>query len=199
MTADRTRSPARGSGPSNADRPADDLGTDEMADRPLPASLSLHAASGVLWTITQKFGVRVTSLVTLVILARQVGVEDFGVVAAAAVYLNSLYVIADLGFVSYIVQAERLDRRLLSTAVWFSAGAGTALAGLTMLAAPFLGQASVCRISVPCCKVSLRQSSSPLWPELPWRCCGAGWRSVRWRFRRSLPPFPHRSWQWCWR
>lgn len=141
MAAERTHSSGQGGGPSNANGAVDDLGTDEMADRPLPASLSLHAASGVLWTITQKFGVRVTSLVTLVILARQVGVEDFGVVAAASVYLNSLYVIADLGFVSYIVQAERLDRRLLSTAVWFSAGAGAALAGLTMLAAPFLGQA----------------------------------------------------------
>ncbi|MGW5360173.1 lipopolysaccharide biosynthesis protein [Actinopolymorpha pittospori] len=141
MSAERTHPSGQSDGLSQAGGAGNDVAAGEMPDRPLPASLSKHAASGVLWTIAQKCGVRVTGLVTLVILARQVGVADFGVVAAAAIYVQSLNVIADLGFASYIVQAERVDRRMLSTAVWFSGFVGVALAGLTVIAAPFLGHA----------------------------------------------------------
>jgi O-antigen/teichoic acid export membrane protein len=107
----------------------------EQAPEP---SLRARAASGVLWTVAQKWGVRVSSLVTLAVLARLVEPHEFGVVAMAMVYIALLNLLADFGFASYVVQATDPDQRLLSTAFWFSAGASVLLAALMTALAPLV-------------------------------------------------------------
>jgi len=95
--------------------------------------------SGVFWLTVQRWVARLTGLVTIAILTRLLTPAEFGTVAAAMTLLPFFYLLADLGFTTFIVQAARLDRRTLSTAWWFSAGAGAALWAIFYFAAPLMG------------------------------------------------------------
>lgn len=101
--------------------------------------LAGDAASSVLWTVAQKWVIRVTGLVTIAILTRLLSPEDFGLVAIALSMLLLVQLLSDLGFSTYIVQAENPTARTLSTAFWFSAAAGLVLTGLLALCAPLVG------------------------------------------------------------
>ena len=100
-----------------------------------------RAASGVLWTVLQKWVVRIGGLVTVAILARLLAPEDFGVVAIAMTVIPLVYLLSDLGFSTYVVQVADASQRVLSTAFWYSASAGLLLAGGLVLVAPTLGSA----------------------------------------------------------
>lgn len=109
-----------------------------MGADPVPSSLGRHAAIGVLWNVAQKWGIRAGSLLTLALLTRQLEPADFGIVAAALVFIPFLTLLADVGFQSYVVQAERADQRMLSTALWFGLVSGLVLMGATVAAAPLV-------------------------------------------------------------
>ena len=115
--------------------------TDRKAKAPPPpeASISTQTASGVLWMTVQKWAIRVSGLVTIAILTRFLRPEDFGTVAAASTVLPFFYLLSDIGFAAYIVQADRIDRRMLSTSFWFSFLAGLLLAAGLVGAAPLFG------------------------------------------------------------
>lgn len=104
-----------------------------------PASIGQRAASGVFWLIVQKWAVRVTGFVTIAVLTRFLSPTDFGTVAAASTMLPFFYLLADLGFAAYIVQADTIDRRMLSTGFWFAAVAGVLLSAALVLSAPLVG------------------------------------------------------------
>lgn len=87
----------------------------------------------------QKWVARIAGLVTIAILTRFLSPGDFGVVAAASTILPFFYLLSDLGFATYIVQAESADRRVLSTGWWFSVSAGLLLTALLVLGAPLFG------------------------------------------------------------
>lgn len=104
-----------------------------------PGSIGRQAASGVMWLVVQKWAIRITGFVTIAVLTRFLSPEDFGVVAAASTMLPFFYLLADLGFAAYIVQASSTNQRMLSTGFWFSAVAGVLLSGALVLAAPLVG------------------------------------------------------------
>jgi len=107
---------------------------------PVPElDIGRSAAEGVVWLTVQKWAIRVLSFVTIAVLTRLLKPEDFGTVAAAATVLPFFFLLADLGFAAYIVQVKRTDRRMLSTAFWFSMSAGILLCGSLFLLAPLLG------------------------------------------------------------
>lgn len=105
----------------------------------LEQSIGHRAASGVLWITAQKWIVRIAGLITIAILTRFLSPEDFGVVAAATTVLPFFYLISDLGFATYIVQADDPDRRTLSTGFWFSVSAGLVLTAALIVGAPVFG------------------------------------------------------------
>ncbi|WP_354497225.1 lipopolysaccharide biosynthesis protein [Mycetocola sp. 2940] len=109
------------------------------ATRPTNSSISTQTASGVLWMTVQKWAIRVSGLVTIAVLTRFLSPEDFGTVAAASAVLPFFYLLSDIGFSAYIVQADRADRRMLSTGFWFSTLAGLLLAAVLVAAAPLFG------------------------------------------------------------
>ncbi|GGH49047.1 lipopolysaccharide biosynthesis protein [Microbacterium album] len=109
-----------------------------------PAGLAGRAAEGVAWSAAQKWVIRITGLATIAILTRLLTPADFGVVAIALALLPLIQVLSDLGFSAYLVQADRPDARTVSTAFWFSAGAGVTLsAGLIAIAHPVAGSLGV--------------------------------------------------------
>jgi O-antigen/teichoic acid export membrane protein len=83
--------------------------------------------------------IRITGFVTIAVLTRFLSPEDFGTVAAASTVLPFFYLLADLGFAAYIVQADTPDRRMLSTGFWFSVLAGVVLTVALVLSAPLVG------------------------------------------------------------
>jgi O-antigen/teichoic acid export membrane protein len=109
-------------------------------DPDLPTSLTRHTAGAALWTFAQKWGIRVFTVFTLALLTRELGPDAFGVVAAALVFLPILNLLVDLGFSTYVVQADRVDQRMLSTAFWFSTASGLGLAAVTVALAPLIGR-----------------------------------------------------------
>jgi O-antigen/teichoic acid export membrane protein len=118
---------------------------DEAVDPAAPAlpsalpSVGHQTAVSVLWLTGQKWVLRLSGLVTIAVLTRLLSPADFGAVAAASTVLPFFSLVADLGFAAYIVQAEKTDRRMLSTAFWYSAIAGILLTGALVAAAPLLG------------------------------------------------------------
>lgn len=123
-----------------------------MTDLPDPAGdtdtaalgepgIGQRAASGVVWLTAQKWVARIAGLVTIAILTRFLSPADFGVVAAASTVLPFFYLLSDLGFATYIVQADNADRRVLSTGWWFSVSAGVILTAVVVVGAPVFGLA----------------------------------------------------------
>jgi O-antigen/teichoic acid export membrane protein len=103
------------------------------------APLGHRAASGVIWLTAQKWVVRLAGLATIAILTRLLDPEDFGTVAAATTILPFFYLLSDLGFATYIVQADRPDQRALSTGFWFSSIGGVVLTAALVAGAPVFG------------------------------------------------------------
>lgn len=90
-------------------------------------SLTSQTSRSVIWMTAQKWVTRVGGLLTMVVLTRVLAPEDFGLVAAASTLLPLVYVLSDVGFSTYIVQAAEVRQRTLSTAFWFSLLTGGAL------------------------------------------------------------------------
>lgn len=106
---------------------------------PGSSQVSSRAASGVIWLTAQKWSIRLLGFVTIAILTRLLSPEDFGTVAAASTVLPFFYLLADLGFAAYIVQVDKTDARMLSTAFWFSLGAGLVLCATLFALSPVFG------------------------------------------------------------
>jgi O-antigen/teichoic acid export membrane protein len=103
--------------------------------------LGKRAASGFLWLTAQKWVVRISGFVTLVVLTHQISPRDFGVVAAAMTVIPIVYLLADLGFSTYLLQTDEIDEESLSTAFWTSVAAAVVLSAGLLAVAPLLAMA----------------------------------------------------------
>lgn len=111
----------------------------EESDATADESIGRQATAGVFWLTAQRWAIRLLGFVTIAVLTRLLSPEDFGTVAAASTVLPFFFLIADLGFAAYIVQVKDADRRMLSTAFWFSLIAGVLLCAVMVAIAPLLG------------------------------------------------------------
>lgn len=102
------------------------------------SGLTGEAASSVIWSMTEKWVLRATGLVTMAILARFLIPEDFGLVAIALSMVALVQTLSDAGFSTYLQQADESGARTTSTAFWFTAGAGVIFSGLLIVAAPLV-------------------------------------------------------------
>lgn len=103
-------------------------------------SMAGEAASGVAWTLTQQWLLRIFGFVTVALLARLLAPEDFGLVAIGLTLLPLVQLLADLGFSTYLVQAEEPTRATYNTAFWYSATVGTLLCGALVFVAPLVAE-----------------------------------------------------------
>jgi O-antigen/teichoic acid export membrane protein len=88
----------------------------------------------------QRWVARLGGVVTIAVLTRFLAPEDFGVVAAAMTVTPIVTLLADMGFSTYVVQAERVDRKSLSTCFYFSTSVGLLLAAVMVVAAPLFAR-----------------------------------------------------------
>lgn len=94
-----------------------------------------HAGRGAMWSIGVQWSIRLSGLITFVILGRLLAPEDFGAIALASTLVVILSSLSDFGFAAYLVQADDPGQRTFSTAFWFSATAGVVLAAVLVGAA----------------------------------------------------------------
>ena len=98
------------------------------------------ATGGALWTAVASIGQQLFNFFIYVLLARQLGPFEFGVVAIATIFLDILTYIGRLGLTEALVQRASLDDTSTSSAFWFSAGLGViCAAGLWASAGPIAG------------------------------------------------------------
>ena len=159
-------------------------------------SLGRQAASGVLWLTAQKWVVRATGFVTLVILAHQVEVEDFGVVAAAMSVIP-LGVLPGGPRVLHVPPAGRPRRPAgLSTAFWTSVAAGVLLSLGLVGIAPLLAEAFDIPELTPVLRALVLSVVPTVLAAVPLAILRRAWSSGRWRCRPSSGPGSPRSWRW---
>jgi O-antigen/teichoic acid export membrane protein len=104
-------------------------------------SLKQEAIRGVTWSAAQKWGVRLISFFVMLILARLLLPESFGLVAYASVFISFAGIFLDQGFSDAIVQFPNLEREHLDTAFWMSVLTGTVLTIATIAASGLIANA----------------------------------------------------------
>jgi len=95
-------------------------------------SIGRKAVKGALWSVIQKLGNQIISLVVFFLLARLLGPKTFGLVAFADVFVVFMKVFTDQGFAQATVQRQELEQEHLDTAFWTNLGitAGLTLVGI---------------------------------------------------------------------
>lgn len=99
------------------------------------------AARSIGWSVVDKWGTRLSSLVVILFLGRILDAEAFGVVALATVYTALAAVFVDSGFGRSLVQKDTLTETDKNTAFWTNVLLALLISGLTLLSAPFIAGA----------------------------------------------------------
>jgi O-antigen/teichoic acid export membrane protein len=85
-----------------------------------------------LWVFAGRLGNQFVSLLTVMILARLLAPEDFGIVAASQVFLVLSQVVVRFGIGAYLVQADEITPRVVGTAQTFVLGAACAMSAILL-------------------------------------------------------------------
>lgn len=83
-------------------------------------NLRQRAIQGTFWSAIEKWGGQLVSTAIFLLLARLLGVEAFGLVALANVFLSFMHVFLDQGFAQAIIQRDKIEPEHLDTAFWTS-------------------------------------------------------------------------------
>ncbi len=103
-----------------------------------PRSLGRQARHGVVWTTAQSLVNRGSGVVVFLVLARLLTPHEFGVLAAAQVFISLAQTFAEAGLTRTLVQRPRLRASHLDSALLVSGGAGLVLGLALAVAAPFV-------------------------------------------------------------
>jgi O-antigen/teichoic acid export membrane protein len=95
-------------------------------------------AIGILWTGISQFSTQVFRFIVIIILARLLSPEEFGIVGLAAIFIGFISTVNELGLSAAIIQRKDVDETHLSTSFWASVGTGITLFVLTVLVSPFV-------------------------------------------------------------
>ncbi len=107
-----------------------------------PASGGLKGAAfiGVLWSLTQAWGVRVITLVHFVVIARLLEPADLGVIAFAATIVACLSTLVDQGMTTIVESTVDHDAKMLDSAWWATLAASVLVCAGIVFATPALVQ-----------------------------------------------------------
>src|SRR5688572_11834610 len=88
----------------------------EADEKRVVGSLSLRAAKGAGWVIAWRIATRNIGLLSILILARLLTPDDFGLVAIATGFIAAVDALSALGVQDALVREAKLDRELYDTA-----------------------------------------------------------------------------------
>ena len=137
-----------------------------------PKSIGGSAVRGVVWTTLGNLANRLSGLLLFLVLARLLLPAEFGILAAAQVFLALSRVLVDAGLTRTLVQRSRLRAAHLDSALLVTGGLGAVLSIAMLVSAPLIAwlrstevlaanwrPLSIARPSSPG-----SVSSSPTWP-----------------------------------
>ena len=93
---------------------------------------------GVLWSGISQFFTQIFQFIVIVILARLLLPEEFGIVGLTTIFIGLIISINELGLSAAIIQRKDVNQIHLSTSFWASMGTGIILCFLTILLSPFV-------------------------------------------------------------
>lgn len=99
-----------------------------------------EAGNALAWRTVQHFGAKAIYLVRLLILARLLSPDDFGLLAIASVVIDALLRITNFGMMPALVQRFEVDEKHYDVAWTVGALRALGIASVTILAAPFVAQ-----------------------------------------------------------
>jgi PST family polysaccharide transporter len=100
--------------------------------------LRTKAASGVRWSLIATVGTLAGRMAFVVVLTRMLGPENFGIVAAATVYITVAWIFLNFGLPVTIIQRRRLGPEDIGTALTLTIASGLVFAAVTALGAPLI-------------------------------------------------------------
>lgn len=101
-------------------------------------TLQKSTASGVLWTGISQFLSQAFQFIVIIILARLLYPEEFGIVGMAAIFTGFISRFNELGLSAAIIQRKNVNEIHLSTSFWTSLGTGIILCILTIIVSPYI-------------------------------------------------------------
>jgi PST family polysaccharide transporter len=104
----------------------------------LQKDLKGRAVRGGLITMLAQVGKFAFQLVNMVVLARLLSPDDFGLVGMVTSLVGFLTIFKDLGLSAATIQRPEITHAQVSTLFWVNAGFGLLLASLTLAAAPLV-------------------------------------------------------------
>jgi O-antigen/teichoic acid export membrane protein len=112
-----------------------------------PHEIERSLKRGALWALGSQVAQQVLRMVGVVVLARLLSPEDYGLAALAVTIASFSMILGDLGYGTALVQASTPSRRWASTACWCALAAGVIGSGIVALgaypAAVLLGEPEV--------------------------------------------------------
>ena len=102
------------------------------------ASLKQKTISGIGWSAVGGFFLQVMQFVILVVLARLLSPEDFGLLGMILVFTGIAQLFSELGFGAALVQKTELEERHLSSVFWLNLAVGLILTILVYMSAPWV-------------------------------------------------------------
>jgi lipopolysaccharide exporter len=123
---------------SNGHPPPDGYVAGQADSEDPPGTLREQVAGGVRWGLIASIATQVGRLAFVVALMRLLGPQNFGIVGQASVYIAITYIFLHLGTAANIIQRPHLEKADVGSAWWINVALGSALAGLTVVAAPVL-------------------------------------------------------------
>lgn len=109
----------------------------ENNSRDISKSWGTHLRDGAFWMIALRWAIRLTGLVSTVILARVLAPRDFGIVAMAMIVVGTLEMFNQTGQLLVLIRLPNPTKAHYDTAWTVSAMIGAALALIILLIAPF--------------------------------------------------------------
>lgn len=83
-----------------------------------------------LWSSVGTLGVNIIALLTNVVLARMLYPEMFGMLGMATVFTGLVVLLQEVGFSSYLVYKQNIERKEISTSFWLNIAISAVLAAL---------------------------------------------------------------------
>lgn len=101
-------------------------------------NLKMLTTFGILWNGISQFSTQIFQFITIIILARLLTPEDFGIVGLATLFTGLITVINELGMSAAIIQRKDINDVHISTSFWTNIGMGIILFIFTVIISPFV-------------------------------------------------------------
>ena len=101
-------------------------------------NLMNSATRGVFWSGISQFSTQLYQFIVMIILARVLFPEDFGVIGMAVIFTGLVQTINELGLSAAIIQKKNINDNHLSTSFWISLGLGIFLFITTVVISSYI-------------------------------------------------------------